>query len=145
MCVLDIELPFSSLHLPRLSPSTGSTAALPRTKPELQETLNLFFQVGWRWERAAGPRCERLSRINTGVLGCSSCPSVLWQAGLPSLVLLEVEVLESWEKWGKQQRFEVKQAAPVQPQPFLCFGFLIFWISAAGLQCLEVLLAFGLK
>lgn len=42
MCVLDIELPFSSLHLPLLSPSRGSTAALPRTKPELEETQPIF-------------------------------------------------------------------------------------------------------
>lgn len=113
----------AAFQLPPPSPPQPQHCCSSQDKARAAGNSNLFFQVCWRWERAAQ---TRLSRINTEVLGCSSCPGVLWQAGLPSLVLLEVEVLESWEKWEKQQRFEVKQAAPVQPQRFLCFGFLIF-------------------
>lgn len=98
MCVLDIELPFSSLHLPP-QPEQRQPCAPPGQSQGCRKH-NLFFQVCWRWERAAETRGE-LDKHRS--FGCSSRPRVLWQPGLPSLVLLEVEVLESWEERGKEQ------------------------------------------
>lgn len=131
-----MELPFSSLHLPRLSPSRGSTAALPRTKPELEETQAIFpgaLEMGKCCRNSAETRCEQRSRINTEVLGCSSGgkraePLVPVCSG--RLGFLSCWRWKSWKagKSGsggeKEQWLGVKQAAPVQPQWFLCFGFL---------------------
>lgn len=137
MCVLDIELPFSSLHLPRLSPSRGSTAALPRTKPELEETQPIFpgaLEMGKCCRNSAETRCEQPSRINTQVLGCSpggkgaepSVPACSGRLGFLSWCCWR------WKSWktGKSGRdgeksndLELSRQLQSSPSGFFALGF----------------------